>query len=116
MADQRLRFYLDELMPVAIAEQLNRKGIDAIAVKDLGFQGKSDEYQLQLANEMQRVLCTMDDDYIQLFIDGKDHWGIVFASRKDRKSIGTWVRFLVWMHGAYTPEDMRNHVEYLRIV
>ena len=116
MADLSIRFYLDELMPVAIAEQLNQKGIDTITVKDLGLQGKSDDYQLQLANEMQRVLCTMDDDHIQLFIDGKEHWGIVFASRKDRKSIGTWVRFLEWMHRTYTRQDMRNHIEYLRVV
>lgn len=116
MADLSIRFYLDELMPVAIAEQLKRKGIDAITVKDLGLQGESDDYQLHLANEMQRVICTMDDDYIQLFIDGKEHWGIVFASRKDRRSIGTWVKFLEWLHGAYTSDMMRNHIEYLRIV
>ena len=31
MEDRSLRFYLDELMPVAIAEQLNRRGLDTIA-------------------------------------------------------------------------------------
>ena len=116
MADHSIRFYLDELMPAAIAEQLDSRGIDVITVQDLGLQGKSDEYHLQLANEMQRVLCTMDDDYIQLFIDGKEHWGIVFASRKDRKSIGTWVRFLEWLHRVYTPDMLRNRIEYLRII
>lgn len=116
MADLSIRFYLNELMPVAIAEQLNHRGIDAITVKDLGLQGKSDGYHLQLANEMQRVLCTMDDDYIQLFIDGKEHWGIVFASRKDRRSIGTWVKFLEWVHNTYAADEMRNHIEYLKVI
>ncbi len=116
MADLSVRFCLDELMPVAIAEQLNHRGIDAITVKDLELQGKSDGFHLQLANEMQRVLCTMDDDYIQLFIDGRQHWGIVFASRKDRRNIGTRVRFLEWAHNTYTADEMRNHIEYLRVI
>lgn len=62
MDDRKLRFYLDELMPVAIAEQLNRRGIDTITVRDLRLQGRSDAHQFNLANEMGRVLCTLDDD------------------------------------------------------
>ena len=58
----------------------------------------------------------MDDNFMKLFTDGAEHWGIVFGARKDRRNIGTWVRFLVWMHETYSPQDMRNRVEYLRIV
>ena len=116
MEDRRLRFYLDELMPIAIAEQLNRRGIDTVTVRDLRLQGRSDAHHLRLAHEMGRVLCTLDDDYFGLIKYGAAHSGIVFGSRKDRRAIGTWVRFLVWMHGTYTLEDMRNHIEYLRIV
>lgn len=116
MEDRELRFYLDELMPVAIAEQLNRRGIDTITVQDLRLKGRSDAYHLRLANDMGRVLCTLDDDYFDLAKDGVAHSGIVFGSRKDRRSIGTWVRFLAWMHETYTPGEMRNHFEYLRIV
>ncbi len=116
MEDRSVRFYLDELMPVAIAEQLNRRGIDTITVRDLGQLGKTDAYHLELATDLGRVLCTMDDDIIQLFNEGAEHSGIVFGSRKDRKSIGTWVNFLVWLHRTYSSEDMRNHIEYLRVV
>lgn len=80
------------------------------------LRGRSDAHHLQLASEMGRVICTLDDDYFDLIKNVATHSGIVFASRKDRRSIGTWVNFLIWMHGAYTREEMRNHVEYLRIV
>lgn len=116
MDDRRLRFYLDELMPTAIADQLNRRGIDTITVRDLSLQGRSDAHHFQLACEMGRVLCTLDDDYFGLIENVASHSGIVFGSRKDRRSIGTWVKFLIWMHSAYTPEAMRNHIEYLRLV
>ncbi len=31
-----LRFYLDENMSIAIADQLKQRGIDAVTVRDLG--------------------------------------------------------------------------------
>ena len=116
MDDRKLRFYLDELMPTAIAEQLNRREIDTITVRDLQLQGRSDAHHLQLAIEMGRALCTLDDDYFDLIENVASHPGIVFGSRKDRRSIGTWVRFLVWMHDTYTADRMRNNVDYLRLV
>jgi len=103
-------------MPVAIAEQLNQRGIDTITVRDLRLQGYPDAHHLQLAHELGRVLCTLDDDYFDLINDGATHSGIVLGSRKDRREIGIWVRFLTWMHQMYKREDMRNRVEYLRIV
>ena len=116
MEDRKLRFYLDELMSVAIAEQLNLRGIDTITVRDLRLQGHSDMHHLRLASEMGRVLCTLDDDYFDLIKNVASHSGVVFGSRKDRRSIGTWVRFLTWMHDTYTPARMKNHVEYLKLV
>ena len=116
MEDRRLRYYLDEFMPVAIAEQLNQRGIDTITVRDLSLQGYPDTHHLQLAHELGRVLCTLDDDYFGLVSHGAAHSGTVFGSRKDRRQIGIWVRFLTWMHHVNKCEDMRNRVEYLRIV
>lgn len=116
MDDQKLRFYLDEQMPVVIAKELRRRNVDAITVKKLELRGKSDEYHLLRATAMGRVVCTMDDDFVDLAKSGVEHTGIVVGVRKDRKAIGTWVRFLIWMHETYTPQDMHNRVEYLRIV
>lgn len=116
MGDQKLRFYLDEQMPVVIAKELRRRNIDATTVKELKLRGRSDESHLGRAAATGWVLCTMDDDYIELAKSGVQHSGIVLGVRKDRKAIGTWVRFLIWMHQTYSQDDMRNRVEYLRLV
>ncbi len=39
MGDQRLKFYLDEQMPVVIAEALRRRKIEATTVKELHLRG-----------------------------------------------------------------------------
>ncbi|MCY3867617.1 MAG: DUF5615 family PIN-like protein [Chloroflexi bacterium] len=116
MEDQKLRFYLDEHMPVVIARELMRRGIDTVTVKGLELRGDSDENHLALATQLGRCICTMDDDYVKLAKLNVAHAGIVIGTRKDRQAIGTWVRFLIWMHNTYTREAMRNHVEYLRLV
>ena len=51
MDDRSLRFYLDEHMPVAIAAQLNRKGIDTKTARELRLQGRSDTYDVQMLDE-----------------------------------------------------------------
>lgn len=35
----KVRFFLDENMPVVIAKQLKRRGIEAVTVRDLGLLG-----------------------------------------------------------------------------
>lgn len=38
----RLRFYLDENVPVEVAKQLRSRGIDVVTVRDLGLLGATD--------------------------------------------------------------------------
>jgi predicted nuclease of predicted toxin-antitoxin system len=54
----KIKFYLDENLSVEIAEQLNRNGIDAITVRDIGKLGDDDQSHLERATSMGRVLCT----------------------------------------------------------
>lgn len=112
LAVEKIRFYLDENLPVAIATQLKSRGIDVVTVRDLGLLGDSDENHLQRAAEMGRVLCTHDNDYIELASDEFEHAGIVFG-QQELHYIGEWVKYLELMHAVYTPEEMKNRVEYL---
>ena len=112
MAEEKLRFYLDENVPVAIAAQLASRGIDVVTVRDLGLQGDSDENHLQRAAEMGHVLCTHDSDYIQLATQEIEHADIVFG-QQDVHYIGEWVKYLELMHAVYTSDEMKNRVEYL---
>lgn len=116
MDAQSIRFYLDEQMPVVIAEELKRRGIDAVTVRDLQLRGDSDENHLKRATIMRRCICTMDDDFLELAALGIHHEGIVLGIRKDQNTIGNWVRFIVWLHNAVTREQMTNRIEFLRLV
>ena len=112
MTDQRIRFYLDENMPVELAAQLRQRGIDAVTVRDLDKLGDDDLSHLRWAAEQGRILCTYDKDYTRLAKQGIEHNGIVFISGR-RRAIGVLVKRLEWLYLTYTRDDMRNKVEYL---
>jgi hypothetical protein len=103
---------LDENIPVAIADQLRRRGIEVMTVRDLDTLGDSDEHHLTRATQLGYVLCTYDADYIDLIANGAEHAGIV-KGQADKHWIGEWVKGLELIHAVYTAEDMHNHVEYL---
>jgi predicted nuclease of predicted toxin-antitoxin system len=81
-----IRFYLDENMQVAIAEQLGRRGIDVVTARDLHQLGDDDANHLERATKMGRVLSTHDSDYIDLATAGTQHAGIIFG-QQDKHTI-----------------------------
>lgn len=107
-----IRLYFDENVEVEVAEQIKLRGIDAVTVRDLNLLGDTDMNHLQHAAEMGRVLCTYDMDYLRLDSQGVSHGGIIFA-KEHVTSLGDWIRGLELICGVYTPDDFRNHVEYL---
>ncbi len=107
-----LSFYLDENLEIAIGEQLQMRGIDAVTVRDLQLLGDSDINHLHRASQMQRVLCTYDQDYLILSNQGIPHFGIVFGQRT-KHQIGDWINHLVLMRNVYNVDDMQNRIEYL---
>ena len=110
MAD-RIRFYLDEHVPTAVAQGLRRRGVDVMTVVDAGLRSADDEAQLAFAAAEGRVFVTRDSDFLRLHSQGVSHAGIVYSPR--RTSIGVLVKGLTLIAGATTPSDMAGHVEYL---
>lgn len=108
----KVRFYLDENVQIVIAEQLKRRGIDIVTVRDLDLLGDEDVTHLERATEMECVLCTHDADCIDLAV-GKEHAGIVFG-QQHKRTIGEWVAFLELVHGVYDADEMHNVVEYVK--
>jgi hypothetical protein len=108
----RLRFYLDENVPVRVARELANRGIDVVTVRDLGLLGKPDEEHLANAAQMGRVLCTYDADYLRLAAQAIEHAGIVFG-QQEVHYIGEWVNWLTLMPAVYTADEMKNRVEHL---
>jgi hypothetical protein len=109
----RVRFYLDENMQVAIAEQLRRRGIEVLTVHELGFLGDEAMSHLERATQLGCVLCTHDADYVDLAASGHYHTGIVFG-QQHKHAIGDWVTFLELVHGVYDAEELHNLVEYVK--
>jgi hypothetical protein len=107
-----IRFYLDENLPIAIAAQLKRRGIEVTTARDLNFLGQSDDNHLRQATEMGYVLCTNDADFVELDARSIEHAGIVFG-QQHKHGIGDWVRYLELIHAVFEPKDMWNNVEYL---
>ncbi len=108
----RVRFYLDENVPIAVAEQLFRRGIDAVTVRDLGLLGQSDIDHMALANSTGRVLCTHDSDYLDMARAGLSHCGIVFG-QQHKHGVGNWVGFLELVYSIYDADEMNGRIEYL---
>ena len=100
-----MRLLLDEHFDYAIAEQLRRRGVDAVAVKKErpGLQGKDDDEVLRAATAEHRVVVTNNvRDYAPLVEDlglrGETQYGVLFTdddtfSRSD-EGIGLLVRSL----------------------
>jgi len=107
-----LRFYLDENMSIAIADQLKQRGIDAVTVRDLGRLGDTDDNHLLRATNMGYVLCTNDTDYVELATQGSQHAGIIIG-QQEKHRVGDWVKGLTLYHAVYTADDMINRLEYL---
>ena len=107
-----LRFYLDENMPLAIARELNKFGIDVVTVRDIGKLGDSDLNHFRRAAEQGRVICTSDTDFLRMAAAGFPHAGIVFG-QENNHSIGIWISRLRELHQNHSAADMWSHVEYL---
>lgn len=110
MAD-RIKFYLDEHVPKAVAEGLRRRGVDIVTVQERGLQAATDVQQLTQANQERRVLVTQDTDFLRLHAAGLPHQGIAYTPQQT--SISHMLRSLMLIHDLLTPGDMIRHVEFL---
>jgi predicted nuclease of predicted toxin-antitoxin system len=107
----RIKFYLDEHVPKAVAKGLKRRGLDVITVVEAGLRGATDEEHLERAKSGKRVIFTQDDDFLRLHALGNEHSGIVYAQQG--KGVGTLISGLMLIYQALEAEEMINHVEYL---
>ena len=108
---ERIRFYVDEHVPKAVAKGLRERGISTLTVSEAGFLGASDERQLEFARKAGRVFFTQDADFLRLHASGVEHAGIVYTSQQT--PIGEMVRGLMLVCGLLDPSEMEGHVEFL---
>jgi hypothetical protein len=107
---QKIRFYLDEHVSLAIAAGLRRRGVEVLTVQDVGMLGKEDIEHLTFALQEGYVIVTQDAEFLRLHSTGIEHNGIVcgaanfswrFPARIDAcgSSVGC--------------NEMKNHIEFI---
>jgi hypothetical protein len=111
MADA-IRFYLDQHQSHALADGLREHGIDVLMAVEAGRCGYSDPDQLDFATAEGRVVVTFDVDYLAIHATGVSHAGIAWCPSR-KYGIGQLIDALVLVHGAMTPDELLNNVEYL---
>lgn len=90
---------------------LHQRGVDAVAVSEVGMLGASDAEHLAYALRTQRVLFTQDADFLRLAAAGVPHAGIVYAPQG--KAIEEIIRGLMLIYQILEGEEMTERIEYL---
>jgi len=108
---EQIKYYLDEHIHSAVAEGLRRRGVDVLTVQEAARAGLTDDEQLSFALTEERVIVTMDSDYLVLAAEGVPTAGIAYANRK--RTVGELIAALMLLRDVLTPEEMVDHVEYL---
>ena len=107
-----IRFHLDENVDSAIAQGLRRRGVDVTTTAEAKLVSASDQVQMAHAVRQGRVVVTHDDDFLALAKRGVSHAGIAYCHCASR-TIGEIVDSLLIIQNCLSPEEMRNHIEYL---
>lgn len=108
----RIRFHCDENVDSAIADGLRRRGVDVTMPSDVGLIGASDDEHLAFAIAHSRVVVTHDVDFLAMAQRGTSHCGLAYCHMQSR-SIGEILSGLLLISDCLSPDEMRNHVEFL---
>lgn len=112
-----IRLFIDEdSMDQRFVRALRARGVDVTTVGEIGTTSFSDEDQLILATEQQRVLYTFNvGDFCQLhsiyMAEGQTHAGIVISSQD--YSVGEQMRRVLKLMAAKSAEEMVNQLVFL---
>ncbi|HXI26261.1 MAG TPA: DUF5615 family PIN-like protein [Pyrinomonadaceae bacterium] len=108
--------HTDVQFPLAITEQLRRRGVDVVTAQEDGARRFSDSDLLDRASQLGRVLVTQDKD---LLVEGSlrqriagGFVGVIYVPQIGL-TIGKCVEDLELMAQVTEPEEWINRVEYL---
>ena len=109
---ESIRFHLDENVDHAIADGLQRYGVDVTVTSEVGLLRVTDDVQLAFVRDNTRVMVTHDDDFLVLHSQGILHAGIAYCP-PDTHPIGYIIQALLLIWGVMEPNEMTNHIEFL---
>ena len=74
-----IRFHLDENVDHAIADGLQRHGVDVTVTSEVGLLRATDDVQFAFTRDSTRVMVTHDEDFLVLHSQGILHAGIAYC-------------------------------------
>jgi predicted nuclease of predicted toxin-antitoxin system len=108
-----MKIYADENIERSIIEGLQRRKIEVVSARELGYIGKPDEFHIKKASEIKAVILTHDIDFLRMASSPEiNHHGIIFSHPKN-VSIGQCIRGVELIAKILTGKDMENHIEFL---
>lgn len=110
MAD-RIRFYMDEHVPSAVAKALRGRGVDVLTAQEADLVSADDPVQLERARREGRIFVPQDDGFLRHHRAGVPHAGIAYAHQGT--PIGRILYGLVLIYEVLSPQDMVNRLEFL---
>jgi hypothetical protein len=112
--EKPVSFYLDEMMPRAVAEQLTERGYLVVMAVDVDMRGKDDLGEhLVYATEHQHVIVTRDMPFAGRAMQSTDHAGLICWTGGPQ-DIGGMIRVLGKFADEHGPEDVNGQVFWLK--
>lgn len=108
----RVRYHMDEHIPLALAYGLRRRGIDVTTAAEAGLLGAPDERHIEFALQSRRVMVTHDADFLRLHTSGIKQAGIAYCKRGAR-TVGQMLQALILIHKLSTSDEMFGKFIYL---
>ena len=107
--------YTDEDVDVLIKTLLKAKGFTIITTLDEAMLGKPDREQFDHAIELKSIFLThnrvhIEKLYANLIEEGKEHYGIVIATRKNVYELARRLARFLELH---TAESIKNQLWYI---
>jgi len=81
--EERVKLYADEDISPVLVNKLNGLGYNIKRVQDLGHAGRSDLFQVEVANEQERCIITHNENDF-LALRNQIKYGLVIVRCKDR--------------------------------
>jgi predicted nuclease of predicted toxin-antitoxin system len=108
-----MKFLTDENISKSTIKTLRENEIELIDVKEENLEGTSDNVLVELANQENLLIITMDKDFAQLFNNGLIKNGVVLILDKRQKSKQITTRLMEFLKNK-TQEDLEGKLSIVK--
>jgi len=105
-----MKFLADEHIDKAVIVALKNR-LDIIGLDEIGKRSLDDKKILEIAKTDNRIVITMDSDFLRLHAAGARHKGILFLTKL--LDVGDIIREIEKIAITYKSEDIENTVLYI---